>query len=516
MKYYFIIVTLMFFTFQTVDSLAVERKPETLQDLIALSLKVNLGLQIERVEAEKRVEDITIAQSVFDSSLFASTSYERTSTPYVSTVTSYSSSQSKLLSGQIGVSRFFSTGLTAALSLNSAWTTDNDYTNGLDPSYRSSLILDLTQPLLRNRGTVINTTALKVSQNQHYQSSLNYLLEAQSLVLEIETVARELATKNHIILLRHEALELAVNLLKANKKRFSAGFIPVTEVQEAETAHAARQLDLSLAIQDRDLTREELNRKLNYSLSDKFDLIDLAHFNDISDSDNIPTLEQLIKSAHQHRLELKINDYSVQNSSLQQTFLKNQLKPQFDLNVQVGVNGLSGSESSSALSHRYSGNWPDSFSSMSDADGYQWRAGIEFRFPINNRSAKSRYQQAKLQLKQDNFRHNDLKKMIEKDVKQQHVNIYHSKNQLDITKRFESLAQQSFHQEQQRLEEGLSDTFRIILFQQKMIEAKIDRINAMSRYQLAYAQLEFATGQIFERHQIIFENHPEELSLENI
>ncbi len=56
----------------------------------------------------------------------------------------------------------------------------------------------------------------------------------------------------------------------------------------------------------------------------------------------------------------------------------------------------------------------------------------------------------------------------------------------------------------------------MIMFQQKMVAAKIDRINAITRYNLAQAQMEFARGNIFERHNIILTNNIEELHLENI
>ena len=516
MKRRIITTCILLLCVQPILSFSADLNPQNIRALIALGLETNLGLQIEVVEALKGSEEIEIEKSVFDSTIFASTGYERSSIPYESSFSSSAKNSSEQFSGQLGISRYFATGLTTSLSLSSEWATDNDSSNDLDPRYRTALFLDLSQPLLRNLGTSINTTRLEISRNQQQQISFGYLLQAQNLILQLETAARQLAAKTEIIQLRHEAMDLARELYLANQKRFSAGFIPISEVQEAETALAARQLSLSLAIQDRDLSQEELNRQLNHALAKEFDPAILVNFDHPIKSVEIPAFEQLVKSAQQKRLELKINNYALQSSSLQQDYLHNQLKPQLDLIFQAGINGLSGDERSSAPNSRYSGGWLDSFGSMSEVDGYQWRTGLEFSLPIGNRSAKSRYRQAALQLKQDKYRQKDLEAIIENDLKQQQVNIFHTKEQLRITERFESLANKSFQQEQRRLDEGLSDTFRMVFFQQKMIEAKIDRINAITRYHLAQAQMEFATGNTFERHNIVLSNKVEELSLENI
>ena len=516
MKDFIITIAFILFLSSATASLAAQSNPQSIRALIALGLETNLGLQIDKVEVEKGTAQIQIEESVFDSTLFAVAGYDRSSIPYESSFSSSAQMNSEKLSGQVGVGKRFQTGLTTSLALDSEWVSDNDTSHSLDPHYRAALFLDLNQPLLRNLGSSVNTTYLQISRNRQQQTSLGYLLQAQNLTLQLEVVARRLAAKTEIVQLRQEALDLAADLHSANKKRFKAGVIPVTEVQEAETALAARQLSLSLAIQDHDLLLEDLNRHLNYSLSKEFEPAVLVDYEEKIGTVALPDTNHLFELAQQRRLELKINNYVVESSSLQQDYLQNQLKPQLDLNIQVGINGLSGDERNPAFTSQYSGDWSDSFGSMSEADGYQWRAGLEFSMPIGNRSAKSRYRQSELRLKQDHYRQHDLQAVIKNDVLQQQVNFFRAKEQLVITKRFESLAETTLQQEQHRLEEGLSDTFRMIIFQQKMIEAKIDRINAITRYHLALAQMEFATGQIFERHNIILTNNAKELDLENI
>lgn len=495
---------------------ASDHNPRTMRDLIALGLETNLGLQIEMVNVSQGSAAIEIEESVFDSELFAATGYDRSSTPFASSFSSADASNLETISAQVGISKYFDTGLTTSLSLNSEWVSDNDDTNNLDPRYRTALSMDLNQPLLRDLGTSINTTKLEISRNQQRQTSLAYLLQAQNLVLQLEAAARQIAGESEIVRFRQEALELANDLYTANQKRFNAGVIPVSEVQEAETAQADRLLSLSLAKQSKDLLLEELNRELNHTLSDSFKPESLVDSSLDIDAVKYPEFAQLFESARMKRLELKINDYAVKNSSLQQNYLRNQLKPQLDLKFQAGINGLSGTERDTAPDSRYSGSWLNSFGSMSEAEGYQWSAGLKFSMPLGNKSAKSRYRQAELKLKQDHYHQQDLEAVLKSDLLQQKINIAHALEQFEIAERFAALAKKSLQQEQRRLEEGLSNTFRMISFQSKMIEAKIGSINALTRYHLAVAQMEFVRGNILERHGIILTNNNEELSLENI
>ena len=495
-------------------SFAAQSTPKSIRDLIILGLETNLNLKIDQIETVKGGEEIEVEKSVFDGYAFATAGYDRSSTPYESALVRSSAIETETFSGEFGVTKQFKTGLAATLSLGSEWVSGDDLTTNLDPRYRTSLALSLTQPLLRNLGTAVNTTFLEISQNQSQQLSLDFLLKAQGLILQLESVSRQLAAKEKIIQLRKEALALAENLYQANKKRFAAGVIPVTEVQEAETALSARQLDLSLAIQDRDLLFDTLNRHLNHHLSHQFKPESLVHFEEVAPETKFHNFDSLLSLALRKRLELKMNDYAIQSSSLQHDFFYNQLKPQLDLKILAGVTGLSGDEDK--FPSHYSGSWGDSVTGMGNADGFQWRAGVEFSMPIGNRSAQARYRQAGLQLKQDRYKQNDLQAMIKSEVLQQQVNISFAEKQLEITKRLEKLAVKTLQQEQRRLDEGLSDTFRMIIFQQKMIEAKIARINAITRYHLASAQMEFALGNTFERHNITLVNHGEELTIENI
>lgn len=487
-------------------SVYVSAEQLSLSDLIALGLRANTGLQIEQLEIEQSQLNMTIEQAVFDPEAFSVIAYEHRRSPYV-----LDSSSGRLLGrelvGSIGARKRFVTGLSATMSLSTERSSGQDASISLDPRYRSAFVFELSQPLLRNLGSDINQTAVKRAGYQLQQTELTYILKAQQLALEFEYALRQLALEFQIVRLQLESLQLADQLLHSNQIRFEQGLVPITEVQGAEAARAARRLLLSQAQQRRDLVFEQLNRQFDGQLPIDFDPLNV--FSDESSSPDISLykLESSVLAARMKRLDLQVSQLSLESTKRQQEYLHNQLKPQLDLRLQAGLNGLAGR---SHLDTSYQGNWGDSVNSMSSADGYQWGAALEFSMPIGNRSAQSRFRQSQLQVRQQRYRLADLDSQLQTEVKQQLVQLQHAGEQLGIAADFERLALIALEQEQRRLDEGLSDTFRLVSFQENMISAKIDRLKAVVQYRLAQAEMAFVRGEIFDRYGIYMENTRED------
>lgn len=494
---------------------AADRAPQALRDLIVLAVEKNIGLQIKQVDIPLSDAEISLEDAAFDPELYSSLTFSETSIPYVSTFSFADTDDRRLITGQLGLRKRFSLGTSADLAVTTERTTGNDFFNDFSPTYRTVFLLDLTQPLLRGYGHDVNTTSLNLARNQRRQAVLGYLFQAQSLALQVEVLTRQLAGEMEIAYLQQQAVDLAEDLYAANKSRFAAGVIPISEVQEAETALADRELNRSLAMQSRDLLREDLNRQFDHFLSDTFAPELLLADRPVPAAQDLPEFEQMFSEARLKRVDLKISEFDQRNSSLQKRFYGNQLKPQLDLKLQVGLHGLSGEERSFiTTTSRFSGPWLDSFPSAALADGYQWSAGLEFSLPLDNRVAKARYRQAGLEQKLAGYRTRDFESALRTELQQQRATLLRTGEQLKIAERFETLAELSLRQEQRRLEEGLSDTFRIISFQDKMIDAKIGRIKALVQYQQAAAQMNFARGIILQQQGIEVKLDAEEHTLE--
>lgn len=492
-----------------------ETTPQALRDLIVLGIENNIGLKIRKIDIPTAKEDITFEDAAFDPEVYTSLAVSGTSNPYVSAFSASDSDDQRLVNGQLGLRKRFSLGTAANLVLTTERATGNDIFNDLSPSYRTALVLDLTQPLLRDAGNQVNATPLRLAENRSYQARLNYLLQAQALARGIADLTYQLSGAEQVVALRRDAVKLAERTLQANRKRFAVGVIPVSEIQEAETALADRQLSLSLARQSRELLQAELSRQLNRELPPSSTSL-VADGGRAVTPVSLPGLEQLYAQARQKRLDLQISAVDQESAVLQTDYSLNQLRPKLDLQVQAGLNGLSGEPRTSTTTSHYHGNWFDSTGSLLAADGYQWSVGLLFSLPLDNRQAKARLQQARLQEQRSRSRQHDLEAQLKTELSQQLISLNRAGEQLKIAQKFESLAERSLQQEQRRLEEGLSDTFRILSFQDKMIEAKIGRIEALMQYRRNLSQMEYVRGTILESHGIRVIIDPEGSDYETI
>lgn len=487
--------------------------PVSVRDLIVIGLQENIGFRVNQLNIPLAAESIIEEESTFDAELFAGADYSDSSTPIASSLSLLDYSETQSLTGQVGLRKKTFSGLLTAISLDSEWTDDNNSSETLSPRYRTALNINLTQPLLRNFGSMTNTTALRISQNQKSQTVLLHLGQAQSLALQIELLAVQLSGEAEIVALRSNAVTLAKELYLSNKRRFDVGVIPVSEVQETETALANRELEVSIANQSRDLYFENLNRLLNHSLSRELATANFFSFAPGLRAVDLPPFEQIFSAAQEKNVSLKSAEFDIHSAEIQKKYYGNQLKPQLDLNVQAGLNGLSGDERSKTSSSGFAGSWDESLSRAAE-QGYQWGVGLQFSLPLGNRLAKSRARMASTQHKQANYRQQDLEVQLRSELQQQLINLNRAYEQFEIAERFEQLAKLTLHQEQRRVEEGLSDSFRLIITQNSMIDAQIGRVNALTQYYASIAQLNFTRGIILEQHNISLQNLTEENNLE--
>lgn len=471
--------------------------PSSLNELIILGLRTNTQLQIDQLETDKAQQAIVIERAAFDPEAFTLIGHEQHKSPFVNDQLS-GGMTTRQYQGSIGLRQRFTTGMTASARLLTERFSGFDASSTLDPRYRSAFILELNQPLLRNFGLAANQTAIDRAGYQLQQTELGFLLHAQQLALQLEYALRQLALQRQVIALRNDAFILAERLLDFNHRRYNEGLVAITEIQGAEATLAERRLLLAQARQQHDLLLEQLNRQLGGQLPPDFNSVPVF-------ADEPEPLAfagepaRLLQIARLQRLDVQIAQLSLASQQRQLDFFNQQLKPQLDLRLQAGLNGLAGRQPAATP---YRGNWGDSFTSMSSADGYQWGVALEFSVPLGNRAAQSRQRQSQLTVQQQRYQISDLDMHIRTQIREGLVKLNHAQEQQLISAEFERLATIALAQEQRRLDEGLSDTHRLVAFQDNMISARIMFLQAYTAHHLAHANMAFVMGEIFDRYQI--------------
>lgn len=495
----------------------------TLQELLKRGLEENLDIQIEETQIAVEEMDVEIFSSAFDPTLEGSLLTSERKNPSSSSLTSGGQNITRGREGELGLLKRFPTGLESRITLNSSRSTNNSRVDGLRPQYRSQLVLNLIQPLLRDFGAAVNTSNIQLSQNEVVQALYAYQDQALQVAEAIELAYFDLAESVALYQFRRDSLNLAQQLLEANQMKFDAGLAPISELQEAETAAASRRELVIAALQQVEIVMNRLRDLLEISSEDP-----LYHQSFITPpiQDIEPFEPNLVESlivAFAERPDLRRLRKEVDGWNIQLKYYRNQKLPRVDLQATLGLNGLSGkSRAVPDLGDEFRpttphvGDYFESFGHLVEGEGLEWFVGVQVSYPLGNRAAEARYQQTDLQKYQAIMRMKQLENTIETDIKNAMTLIQRSRERVQVAQQFQDLADRSLLQENERFRQGVSDTFRILDFQDDVIDARIRKTGAIIDYHQGLANYYRALGTNLERFGIQLQTHSEAIIEEGL
>ena len=136
-------------------------------------------------------------------------------------------------------------------------------------------------------------------------------------------------------------------------------------------------------------------------------------------------------------------------------------------------------------------------------DGTQWYAGVRFSMPLQNRGARGRYLAAEAEDRQALYALRRAEVAVETAIRSARQACELGEQRLQVAQRYAALADATLEQENRRLREGLSDTFRVLTFQNALVDARIRETAARVDYHKAIATLYRAMGINLERYDIV-------------
>ena len=466
----------------------------TLREALVLGLAENYDLRIADLDVERAQAGVTGEEGRFDLVAELGINASRSELPTDSTLIDSDVTKTSRVQAEAALSKHFATGLQTRLSLTGTRSDTDSLADRLEPSYRTALVLDLTLPLLKDRGTDVNTANLQIATTQQQQAAHGYLASAQQLAAEIETAYFDLAQVEAEYRYAILARDLATELLAGNQRKLDTGLIPVTEVNEAKSAVAGREQNVLLY-------RQRITQRRNRLL----ELIDQGETSlppdwQVSLPETVGTikldLEQAISTGLLQRPDLQQARLELVARKVALVYAQNQQLPRLDLEASLSVNGLSGESESPSY---YSGDWQDAF----DKEGSSWYAGIRFSMPLQNRNAQALSRDAAAQDRQSLYRLRRAEIATETAIRSALATVELGMERVNVARSSSELAQATLDQENRRLEEGLSDTFRILSFQNALVSAKVSEVAAITDYYRAQASLFQAMGVNLERYNIV-------------
>ena len=146
----------------------------SLQDAIRITLKNNVSIAVQEYFSKIRAQEITREEALFDPSVSAEISADRTDSQVASAFASPNISQNENKKWELSLSQKLLTGADYEINFTNRKNNTNSAFAGLNPQYNSELSLTLTQPLLKNFGLPINKTNIMIASNNRNISDYEF------------------------------------------------------------------------------------------------------------------------------------------------------------------------------------------------------------------------------------------------------------------------------------------------------------------------------------------------------
>jgi len=244
-----------------------------------------------------------------------------------------------------------------------------------NPSYTADLLLNLTQPLLRNFGSDVNDTQIKIAHNSATVEQYVFVDRVLDIVAQAEQAYWELVFARESAEVAKANLKAAQELLASNRAKVKAGVMADVEVLQAQSAVATRVEGILVsqkAIRDQE---DQLRRLFASSEEELRENVVVIPLDRPTTAPLETTQGKAIDSGLRQRPEILQAQKTIESSHLNADLAKNQLLPQLDFQGSAGLRSL-GEDPSDALDRTFSG------------DFYNVGAGLVLSYPLGNRIGK--------------------------------------------------------------------------------------------------------------------------------
>lgn len=472
----------------------------TLNDIRKKALQNNLDIKIAQFDPKISQDKLNQEKAKFDQTLFVYANYRENKLPSIandyylikSNSASLNNEEIKLnqlpqeqqnISLDMGIKIPLQTG--GQMSISSPLMRKKSYGDfGVD-EYRNALRFSFTQPLLRNFGKNINTTSIKIADNQNIINQQRLKLQSIRIISIVDKAYWELKQAWSILNVRKQQYELAEKNLEMVKMKYDEGLIAKIELNRAEIGIADQIEKLIYAETDLKIKNRQLFYFIN-NLNDNNNASSML-YSPISEPSLIEfniNKNELYSNALKNRIELIEQEIQITNKELETEYFKNQTLPLFALQYEYG-----------ALSNTYS-NFNKAYSGSLNDNFNDWMLGFKFEVPFTNEARKSRLSQA-INEKNKTLQTYELKKLTVKKEIYDAVDVLNQNWQRIKTSRQQVLiAGINYDAELKQFEEGLRTMTEVLEALNRLGDVQIREIQATIDYQVALIDLSFATGSL--------------------
>jgi outer membrane protein TolC len=500
----------------------------TLREATAFALQGNLSIQIAGLNPPIRDAQVTESQGIFD--LITRGSLRASDSRVMDTTTTFLDRVDKSpIPGQapqgrigqddsqehrlaLGLSQLVPAGGTYDLELSETHLSTTRRTTGSELKaaqqgrtlafpypfrprndyYTSEAIIRGTQPLLRNFGSEVTKNQILIAQNNLTISKEDFRRQVIAITSQVQQAYWDLVFRRQDLEVQKQELVLGQQLLDQIRKQVTVGTLAPLDVLQAETTNSRTQERILVAENAVRAAEDRLKRVMNFSLIGELADVVILPVDTPTYTDVTLDQEEQLRQALSQRPDLIQAKLTLENQHITLVFNQNQALPTLDLDATLRINGID---------NRFGG----SFDEIDPTKRYRWDVGVTFRYPLQNRQAKSRVQQSQLAIRQQMIRIKDVEESIMAEVRNAVRDVLTNSQRVQSSRVSSRLAQKQLEAEEKKLQVGLATVFTTLQFQDVLAVQRSNEINTITEFLKALVRLEESKSTLLQSYSIILE-----------
>jgi HAE1 family hydrophobic/amphiphilic exporter-1 len=517
----------------------------TLADAIRMTLEQNNDVAIAKLDIDVARQNVLVLEGVYDPRVIPNFGYQRNVSANTSAIGGATEGRLERteVDGGVGL-----TGRTPwgggryTVDFSGARLDTSNQFARLNPEFPSALTGTYVQPLLRGRTIDLDRRNILVARRAVDLTDAQLSQVVMDQLTLVEEAYWDLAFASGNLVVLTDALAQARGQVASNERQVSQGTLAPIDVVEAQTQVSRFQQAVFSGQQA--LTEAE-NRLKRLMLTDRTSLVWNQPLVPADLADRTPPpqpLDQALTLALTRRPELKSLEIQRAQNEIDQSFFKNQTKPQVNVVGGYTLSGLAGDPLSSTVDPPVDTNDPDAalFARLNqlsllanleplDTPPPSTSAGVpdffvgglgrsfsnlfarrfptvvvqlQMEFPIRNRSARANLARSEIVATQLERRQQQLGQRIEGEVRDAMQAVRSSEQRREAAANQRRYAQEQYESEQRRFESGLSTVFLVLDRQTSFVTAQALELRARADLNQAIAQLERAIGGTLEWHRV--------------
>ena len=472
----------------------------SLNDAVGLALANNEDINVVVNTAEASGYVLFENTGIFDPVAQASVTRAHSRAPVVS---NFIASKSDTLVANAQISELTPWGGTVSLGLQTEKSSSN--VNILNPTYRSGLLIQFSQPLLRNFGKLPTNWLIQIARNSRDASYQDYVRAVQTAVNGVEQAYWDLVYSIQNLEVKKESLRIAQDLNRITKIKIDVGSLAPIDITQTEFGIATAEQDIITAEGLIGDAQDRLKRLMN--VDPKAWTVPIVPTDSIRGEPVKIEVEAGVNAALDRRPEIRSQAYQTEANRIRWEYYKNQVLPRLDLVGSYGRNGVAGTALFDPTVPRTG--ITDSFSQIFTDDFPDLSIALQFSYPIFNRTARGTRDAARFTYEASRATLSTVEQNVLVDVRAAARAIDTAQRQIVAAQKGRELAERNLDAEKKKFDNGMSTTFQVNQIQRDLSAARTTELQALVVFRKAIAAYHFAVADILDWKGVRVEGIPQ-------